>query len=88
MDRVEEIKKRLKKAFVPVNLEIIDESRLHAGHEGAKSGGGHFAVTIVSSCFEDRTPLMRHRMVYEALGELMNRDIHALRINALTPEEL
>ncbi len=88
MGRVEEIEKRLKKAFTPMNLEVIDESKLHAGHEGAKSGGGHFAVTIVSPRFEGHTPLMRHRMVYEALGELMNKDIHALRINALTPEEL
>ena len=88
MDRVTAIEQRLRKEFAPVNLEVIDESKLHAGHEGAKSGGGHFAVTIVSPRFEGHTSIMRHRMIYGALGEMMKQDIHALRINALTPEEL
>ena len=88
MDRLTEIENRLRTAFVPQQLDIRDDSRLHAGHAGAKSGGGHFAVTIISPRFQDKSAVQRHQMVYQALGELMTKDIHALSISALTPEEL
>ncbi len=71
----------------PVSLELHDESHAHVGHAGAASGGGHWQLTIVSDAFRGVTPVARHRMVYEALGDLMERDIHALRIEALAPEQ-
>ena len=70
----------------PKDLDIIDEGHLHIGHEGAKKGG-HFKVLIVSDQFKNKTPLERHRLVYSAMGELMKTEIHALSINAKTPEE-
>jgi BolA protein len=63
-------------------LVIVDESHRHAGHEGARDGRGHFAVEIVSPVFAGLAPLARHRKVYEAVGELMQTDIHALSIKA------
>ena len=87
MDRVAEIKKRLTEALHPQSLEVIDESHLHTGHEGAKSGGGHFAVTIVSDAFKDQNTIKRHRMVYEAVGDMFPGEIHALSINSLAPDE-
>ena len=75
-------------ALSPQSLDIVDESALHAGHEGAKSGGGHYRLTIVSKAFADQTMLARHRMVYLALSGLMHKDIHALSISAYTPEEI
>lgn len=87
-ERIEKIREKLTAAFSPEQLDIIDESHLHAGHPGARSGGGHFAATIVSTAFAGQNMLARHRMVYDALGEMMNTDIHALSIKALTPEEL
>jgi BolA protein len=74
-------------ALDPERVDLVDESALHAGHEGAKSGGGHFRLTIVAARFRDAGTLARHRLVYEALGPLMRREIHALAIVALTPEE-
>ena len=70
-----------------MRLDLDDESALHAGHEGAKSGGGHFRLTIVSPRFRGAATVARHRLVYDALGPMMQRDIHALAIKALTPEE-
>ncbi len=81
------IRERLRAALDPVALELADESALHAGHEGARAGGGHYRLTIVSPRFRGQSTLARHRLVYGALGELMKRDIHALAIRALTPEE-
>ena len=70
----------------PVTLDLRDESAQHAGHAGARpSGGSHWQLTIVSEAFRGKTPVARHRMVYEALGDLMQRDIHALRIEASAP---
>ena len=66
----------------PVSIEIIDDSALHAGHEGARSGGGHYRLNIVSAQFNGRKTMERHRMVHAALGDLMKRQIHALSINA------
>ena len=72
----------------PVTLDLRDESAQHAGHAGARpSGGSHWQLTIVSEAFRGKPPVARHRMVYEALGDLMKRAIHALRIEALAPEQ-
>ena len=72
----------------PVRMELHDESAQHEGHAGSRpSGGSHWQLTIVSEAFRGKTPVARHRMVYEALGDLMKRDIHALRIEALAPEQ-
>lgn len=87
-ERMARMEARLRRALTPEQLEIHDESAAHAGHAGARSGGGHYALTIVARAFEGQAPLARHRLVYQALGDLMQRDIHALRIEALTPDEL
>jgi BolA protein len=72
----------------PVSVDLRDESGQHAGHAGSRpSGGSHWQLTIVSDAFRGKPPVARHRMVYEALGDLMKRDIHALRIEALAPEQ-
>lgn len=88
VERVKTIEAKLTDAFTPVMLRVKDQSHLHAGHDGAKSGGGHFQVTIVSAAFEGLRPLQRHRMVFSALGSMMESDIHALRITASTPDEI
>ena len=72
----------------PEKIEIIDESRKHIGHEGAKNGGGHFLLTIVSGNFYKKSTIERHRIIYDALGEMVGRDIHALSIKAYTPKEI
>ena len=87
MDLAATIRQRLA-ALEPVSLGLEDESARHAGHEGAKGGGGHFRLTIVSPRFSGKATRERHRMVYAALGELMGREIHALAINARAPDEL
>ncbi len=86
-ERVAAIRQRLQEAFHPSQLEIIDESHKHLGHAGAAGGGGHFSLTLVSSQFAGCPLLERHRLVYEALGELMKTEIHALSIKALAPDE-
>jgi len=85
--RVEKIKRLLEASFTPARLEIIDDSQSHAGHAGALAGGGHFYATIVSNAFEGKTLVKRHQLVYEALGDMMRADIHALSIKAFTPSE-
>lgn len=85
--RIDRIREELLKALSPARLDIIDESHLHAGHAGAQSGRGHFRLTVVSDRFAGHSPIARHRMVYGALGDLMQTDIHALSIEALTPDE-
>ena len=72
----------------PVYLEIIDESHRHAGHAGARDGGGHYVLHITSAQFVGRNTVERHRMIYSALGELMKREIHALTIQAHAPDEI
>jgi BolA protein len=74
-------------ALQPSQLEIEDESARHAGHAGALGGGGHYRLTIVSARFAGKSTLARHRLIYDTLGELMRREIHALSIIARTPEE-
>jgi BolA family transcriptional regulator, general stress-responsive regulator len=86
-DRVTMIRERLRNALAPVQLEIIDESHKHAGHAGARSGGGHFEVFVVSAAFAGKTLIQRHRMVYDALGDAMHKEIHAMSIKALAPDE-
>jgi BolA protein len=86
-ERVDFIKNRLTEAFSPVTLEIVDDSAKHAGHAGARSGGGHFLVNIVSDAFQDKNLIQRHRLIYEALGDAMQSEIHALSIKANTPAE-
>jgi BolA protein len=85
-DRVRKIRERLEAAFSPELLDITDDSHLHAGHAGARSGKGHFSVVIVSNAFRDTLPLERHRMVFDALGNLMLTDIHALSISTSVPK--
>ncbi len=87
-NRIEQIRSRLFAAFQPVEpIEVIDDSHLHAGHPGARDGRGHFRVRVVSAVFDGLKTLERHRKVYEAVGTLMQTDIHALNIEALTPKE-
>lgn len=85
--REAQIRARLEQAFAPEELLIKDQSHLHVGHEGAKDGKGHFDVTIVSPAFEGASRVRRHQMVYDALTDLLQTDIHALRIQARTPAE-
>lgn len=87
-ERVDMIRERLTQALSPSELEIQDDSAKHAGHEGAKGGGGHFNVQIVSEAFAGKNLLERHRMVYDALGDAMQSEIHALSIQAKTPGEI
>ena len=72
----------------PTRLELIDDSGKHAGHEGSRSGGGHYRLLIISAAFSGKPTLARHRLVYDALDELMRSKIHALSIQALAPEEV
>ncbi len=86
-DRIAKIEAILSEAFSPTRLLVKDQSHLHAGHAGARDGRGHFNVTIVSEVFAGKRPLARHRLVFDALGSLMETDIHALRITAMTLDE-
>lgn len=86
MTTAERMRERLA-ALAPETLDIADESAMHAGHEGARGGGGHYALTIVSPKFDGQSTVARHRMIYVALGDLMQREIHALSIRAFAPGE-
>lgn len=86
--RVERIRTLLTQALAPLSLEVHDDSHRHAGHAGARGGQGHFRVDIVSAAFAGKLPLARHRLVYAALGEMMQTDIHALAIRAKAPGEV
>ncbi len=72
----------------PDSLEIIDDSHKHAGHAGARDGGGHYVLKITSAQFVGKSTVARHRMIYSALGEMMRQEIHALNIQAKTPDEI
>jgi BolA protein len=87
-DDLEPLLRQRLASLAPARIELIDDSALHAGHEGARSGGGHYRLLVVSSAFAGKSTVSRHRMVYDALGELMRREIHALSIRSLTPEEV
>ncbi|HVY66901.1 MAG TPA: BolA family protein [Gammaproteobacteria bacterium] len=86
-ERIALIRQRLQDTFAPEALEIIDDSHKHAGHAGARDGRGHFRVRIVSRRFAGTKTLERHRMVYAALGPLMQTDIHALSVDAQSPDD-
>lgn len=86
--RLERLNARLQEALAPTQLEIVDETARHAGHAGAASGGGHYIVHIVSGTFEGKSPIQRHRLVFDAVGDMMHTDIHALSIQAKAPGEL
>ncbi len=74
-------------ALQPQALDIEDDSARHAGHPGAAGGGGHYRLRLVSHRFEGLPRLARHRLVYDSLGDLMQRDVHALSMVLLTPAE-
>ena len=86
-ERIERMQRLLRERFDPARLEIIDDSHRHVGHAGARDGRGHFRLEIVAAGFEGMPSLARHRAVYEALGGMMQTDIHALAIRALAPSE-
>lgn len=86
-DTIELMRQRLA-VLEPSELAIEDESAAHAGHAGARSGSGHYRLTIVSGHFAGLNSVARHRSIYTALGDLMSNRIHALSITALAPEEL
>ena len=85
--RLDRLDSRLRAALAPVDLEIIDDSHRHAGHAGAADGRGHFTVTVISERFRGLPVVRRHRLVYEAVGDMMSSDVHALSIQALAPGE-
>lgn len=84
---MQRMRERLQATLAPARLEIEDQSHLHVGHPGARDGRGHFRIVIESARFSGKPPIARHRLVYEALGEMMQTDIHALSIQALVPEQ-
>lgn len=88
MSTVAELIRERLAVLQPTALHVVDDSASHAGHAGAReSGGGHFHLTIVSQAFQGKNPLARHRMVYAALSDLMQQRIHALQIEAMTPDQ-
>lgn len=86
--RLEAIRQRIADAMDPEELVVEDEGHLHIGHEGARDGRGHFRVFVVAECFDGLSMIQRHRKIYEAMGDLMNSDIHALAIEAYSSKEL
>lgn len=87
MNVAQDIRRRLA-ALQPLQLDLVDESEAHRGHAGHREGGGtHWRLSIVSPAFAGQTTVARHRLVYQALGELMQHPIHALAISARAPEE-
>jgi BolA family transcriptional regulator, general stress-responsive regulator len=87
MNTVDLIRERLS-GLAPETLEIYDDSHEHAGHAGAKDGGGHFQLVMISSAFAGKSQVLRHRLIYQALSDLMPNRIHALAIRAYAPEEM
>ncbi|MCE3264302.1 MAG: BolA family transcriptional regulator [Pseudoduganella sp.] len=86
--RLAQIRARLEAALAPQEIVLEDESALHAGHAGAASGGGHYRLRIVSSKFDGLKLVMRHRLVYDSVHDMMHKEIHALAITALAPSEV
>jgi BolA protein len=85
-ERVSRIRAAIEKELAPTRLEIIDDGAKHIGHAGAREGG-HFRVRLTSAAFRGKTAIQRHRLVFAAVSALMKTDIHALNIDARTPEE-
>jgi BolA protein len=86
--RLDQIRERLEAALGPAEITLEDESALHAGHAGAASGGGHYRLRISSAKFEGRNLVTRHRLVYDAVHDMMHKEIHALAITAVAPSEI
>ena len=84
----DQIHQRLMESLNAESVEIEDQSHLHAGHAGAASGGGHYDVIVISSAFNDLNTLGRHRLIYRAVDDLMKKEIHALSIQAFSPDEI
>jgi len=84
---MQRLREALERALAPSRLDIEDQSSRHAGHAGAADGRGHFAVDVVSEHFAGLPTMARHRLVYDAVGDLMQTDIHALSIRARAPDE-
>lgn len=87
MNTIAQMQERLA-VLTPESIDIMDESGHHIGHEGAKGGGGHYQLVLVSARFRGLALPARHRMVYDALGPMMHQAIHALSIKAYAPEEI
>jgi len=85
MSLTETIRSRLA-SLEPISLEIQDDSAAHAGHKG-NGGGGHFSVKMLSSHFSQKSQIMRHRLIYQALSDLIPQQIHALSIVAISPTD-
>jgi BolA protein len=85
--RLDRLTDRLNRALEPEHLEVVDDSHRHAGHAGAADGRGHFTVLVTSPKFAGLGTLKRHRLIYEAVGDMMTTDIHALSIQAVAPGE-
>ena len=83
--RIEQMTQCLEKELSPISISITDDSHLHAGHAGARSGKGHFSLDIISEQFKGISSIKRHQLVYKALTEMMESDIHALSIKATPP---
>ena len=86
-DRVAAMRARLEQGLQPLHLEIVDESAAHVGHAGAAGGAGHYRLVVVSPRFAGLSRVGRHRLVYDLLIDLMRRDIHALAMTLLAPDE-
>jgi BolA protein len=87
-ERSQKIQARLLETFKPISCQLQDDSASHAGHAGAASGGSHYSLRIVSQKFDGLNRISRHRLVYDAVGDMMHTEIHALVIVALTPSEM
>ncbi len=87
MNRPERIHALLSAELAPLACVVDDESHLHAGHAGAASGGGHYRLRLVSRRFEGQNKVARHRLVYDCLRDMMSKEIHALAMTLLTPDE-
>ncbi|MEZ4332202.1 MAG: BolA family protein [Myxococcota bacterium] len=83
----EAIEERLRDALATAHVEVVDESHLHAGHAGARSGGGHYRAVIVSERFAGVGRVKAQQLVYAAMGDWMGREIHALSMQTFTPEQ-
>jgi BolA protein len=86
MDMRDRLEAALRERLAAVHIEVVDESHLHAGHAGARGGGGHFRALIVSDRFEGLTRIRAQQLVFETLGDWMGREIHALSMKTYTPE--
>jgi BolA protein len=84
---IDELRERLGERFPDARIEIDDDTHLHAGHAGAAGGAGHFRVRVVGARFAGLSTVARHRLVYDAVRDWMPHRIHALSIDARTPDE-